>query len=226
MPIFRLLCTRQYFPYISFALFLAAVPLYFVSTRFIAVLPLYFVYYIHGGSAALIFRTLYPWLYEASAGNVLGFSSFSRSLTEEIRLFAVWKAAQISQDWIKMRSIFLHNSIKILGNFDIKHLRWSKTDLRNKKNVLRRYILRILVAVIKRLCHSSQRSQQTNSTSSPSSSLSVLQSALSLVKQRVYRYCYLGKWQQKFYRPIETIWWLVVFIWCISVILIQNNKIE
>ena len=42
-------------------------PLYFVSTRFIAVLPLYFVYYIHGRSAALKFRTLYPWLYEVLA---------------------------------------------------------------------------------------------------------------------------------------------------------------
>ena len=29
----------------------------------------------------------------------------------------------------KKQNIFLHNSIKISGNFDIKHLRWSKTDL-------------------------------------------------------------------------------------------------
>ena len=68
MPIFRFLCSRQYFPYISLALFLAVVPLYFVSTIFITVLPLYFVYYIHG-SAALIFRMLYPWLYEVLAGS-------------------------------------------------------------------------------------------------------------------------------------------------------------
>ena len=71
MPIFRLLCSREYFPYISFALFLAVVPLYFVSTIFIAVLPLYFVYYIHG-STALIFRTLYPWLYEVFAIDTSG----------------------------------------------------------------------------------------------------------------------------------------------------------
>ena len=63
---FRLLCSREYFPYISFALCLAVVPLYFVFTIFIAVLPLYFVYSING-SAALIFRTLYPWLCEVLA---------------------------------------------------------------------------------------------------------------------------------------------------------------
>ena len=35
-----------------------------------------------------------------------------------------WKIRQ------KSENIFLHNSIKISGNFDIKqHLRWSKTDL-------------------------------------------------------------------------------------------------
>ena len=50
MSIFRLLYSRQYFPDISLALSLA-------------VLPLYFVRYIHG-SATLIFRMLYPWLYE------------------------------------------------------------------------------------------------------------------------------------------------------------------
>ena len=63
MPIFCLLYSRQYFPYILFALFLAVVPLYFVSGIFIAVLPLCFLRYIHG-SAALTFCTLYPWLYE------------------------------------------------------------------------------------------------------------------------------------------------------------------
>ena len=40
----------QYCPYISSA----------------TIIPLYFVYYIHR-SAALIFRTLYPWLYEVLA---------------------------------------------------------------------------------------------------------------------------------------------------------------
>ena len=63
MPIFRLLYSRQYFPYILFALFLAVVPLYFVYSIFIAVLPLCFLRYIHE-SAALTFCTLYPWLYE------------------------------------------------------------------------------------------------------------------------------------------------------------------
>ena len=45
---------------------------------------------------------------------------------------------------IKTENIFLHNSMKISGNFDIKqHLQWSKTDLSKeiKKNVLRRDIL-------------------------------------------------------------------------------------
>ena len=63
MLIFRLLYSRQYFPYIFFALFLAVVPLYFVYTIFIAVLPLCFLCYSNG-SAALIFRMLYAWLYE------------------------------------------------------------------------------------------------------------------------------------------------------------------
>ena len=41
--------------------------------------------------------------------------------------------------------------MKISGNFDIKHLRWSKTDLFKeiKKNVLRRDVLRILVTLIR-----------------------------------------------------------------------------
>ena len=30
---------------------------------------------------------------------------------------------------LKKVNIFLHNSIKISGNFNIKHLWWSKTDL-------------------------------------------------------------------------------------------------
>ena len=76
---------------------------------------------------------------------------------------AVWKVAQISQDWIKddllkkkkikflykstttaigksfvknqikTENIFLHNSIKISGNFGIKHLQWSRFIQRNKK---------------------------------------------------------------------------------------------
>ena len=29
----------------------------------------------------------------------------------------------------KRQNIFPHNSFKISGNFDIKHLRWGKTDL-------------------------------------------------------------------------------------------------
>ena len=33
------------------------------------------------------------------------------------------------QNQIKSRNIFLHTSIKNLENFNIKHLRWSKTDL-------------------------------------------------------------------------------------------------
>ena len=53
-----------------------------------------------------------------------------------------WKIRQ------KAENIFLHNSIKISGNFDIKHLWWSKTDLSKeiKKNVLRD-ILWILVVI-------------------------------------------------------------------------------
>ena len=47
VPIFRLLYSCQHCPYISFALFLAA-------------LSLYFVCYIDN-STTLIFRTLYPW---------------------------------------------------------------------------------------------------------------------------------------------------------------------
>ena len=50
----------------------------------------------------------------------------------------------------KTENIFLHNSNKISGNFDVKHLQWSTTDLSKeiKKNILRRAILRISVAVI------------------------------------------------------------------------------
>ena len=42
---------------------------------------------------------------------------------------------------IKTRKNFLHNSIKISGNFDIKHLRWSKTDIskETKKCSKKRY---------------------------------------------------------------------------------------
>ena len=41
----------------------------------------------------------------------------------------------------KKQNIFLHNSFKISENFDIKHLRWSKTDLskETKKDSKKRY---------------------------------------------------------------------------------------
>ena len=41
--------------------------------------------------------------------------------------------------------------MKISGNFDIKHLRWSKADLsKETKKILKKDTLQILVAVIQR----------------------------------------------------------------------------
>ena len=45
--------------------------LYISSAIFIAVLPISFVHYIHWwGAALIIFRTLYPWLYEVLASRI------------------------------------------------------------------------------------------------------------------------------------------------------------
>ena len=55
--IFPSLCFWQYCLYIS-------------SAMFIVLLPISFVHYIHW-RAALIFRTLYPWLYEVLAHNTV-----------------------------------------------------------------------------------------------------------------------------------------------------------
>ena len=72
MPRFRLLYSRQYFPYIPLALSLAVMSLYFV--RYIhSSATLMVSHYIHA-SAALIFRTLYPWLYEVFATIECGFT--------------------------------------------------------------------------------------------------------------------------------------------------------
>ena len=43
------------------------------------------------------------------------------------------------QNRIKGENIFLHTSIKISENFDIKHLRWSKADLFKEKQQQKRF---------------------------------------------------------------------------------------
>ena len=55
----------RYCPYISITLFLAALPLYFISSAvFIEVLPISFVHHIHWGELLFYFVHYIPWLYE------------------------------------------------------------------------------------------------------------------------------------------------------------------
>ena len=63
MPIFRLLYSRSYFPYISLALFLAVLPLYFVGYIHSSTTIIFCTLYSRR-SVAVIFCTLYPWLCE------------------------------------------------------------------------------------------------------------------------------------------------------------------
>ena len=62
VPVFCLLYSWQYFPYTLYALFLEVLLLCFVRYGLFRP-PLYFVHCVHG-TAALIFRTLYSWIYE------------------------------------------------------------------------------------------------------------------------------------------------------------------
>ena len=89
VPIFRLLYSRSYFPYISLALFLAVLPLYFVGYIHSSTTIIFCTLYSRR-SVAVIFCTLYPWLCEVLVKQLT--RKASRELSQKC---LVWNASTL-----------------------------------------------------------------------------------------------------------------------------------